>query len=457
MKYIRIKIILLLALFGSAGCDKFVLVDTPDSQLTGSTVFQDRNTANAAMSDIYAKLRDNGLLAGNAIGSSVSLGLYADELIYYGTNDDNNSFLFNNSLLSTTASVSQLWMDSYHQIYSANSVISRCENSEKLSVADKNQFIGEAKFVRAMLHFYLMNLYGEVPYITSTDYEVNRVAPRMSTTLVYQQIIADLKQAVVLLPKDYITADRVRPNRSTASALLARVYLYQGDWANASSTASAVLGNTEYVWEDDIDKIFLKECTTTIWQFSPKLNGNNTDEASVFIFQGGRPPFVGLSPELARSFDDKDLRKSHWVTAVTDGANTYYHANKYKQNVNTGSSMEYSVVFRLAEQYLIRAEARARQADLIGAKEDLNKVRHNAGLLNTTAITAEEIVAAIIQERRFELFTEFGHRFFDLKRNGRLDAVLSTVKPGWNTTDQLWPIPETELLANKNLTPNPGY
>ena len=368
MKNFNIKIALLLVLFSVVGCDDFVNVDVPSSQLTGSIVFEDRATANAAMADIYSKLRDTGLLSGNSIGSGVCLGLYADELTYYGTNEENVFYLFNNSLLANTSVVSQLWNESYHQIYCANAVIAGCQNSTALSTADKNQFIGEATFVRALVHFYLMNLYGDVPYITTTDYEVNRLAMRMPTAEVYNHIIADLDQAVALLPEAYLSADRVRPNRSTASALLARVYLYKGDWAQSSNAASAVLNNTDYVWETDIDKIFLKDCAATIWQFSPKLEGNNADEGATFIFQSGPPPYIGLTSELVNSFANNDLRKTHWIATITDGTDTWYHANKYKQQINTGTSLEYSIVFRLAEQYLIRAEARARQGEKGGVK-----------------------------------------------------------------------------------------
>lgn len=457
MKNFKITLFGLMLLLNLVGCDSFVDVETPNSQLTGVTVFEDRTTANAALIDIYSKLRDTGLLAGNANGSGVCLGLYADELTYYGNTDDNTSFIFNNTMLATTPMASQLWNESYHQIYCANAVIYGCQNSTGLSTTDKNQFIGEATFIRALVHFYLMNLNGDVPYITTTDYEVNRLVSRMPTSEVYNNIIADLQQAIALLPVAYFSPDRVRPNRSTASALLARVFLYNGNWAEASNAASAVLNNAEYVWETDIDKIFLKDCTATIWQFSPKLEGNNADEGSVFVFQTGPPPFVGLSAELYNSFANDDLRKSHWISSVTDGSSTWYHANKYKQNNNTGTSLEYSILFRLAEQYLIRAEARARQGELSNAKQDLDMVRSLAGLPNTTAMTSAEIIAAVQQERRFELFTEHGHRFFDLKRNGALNTVLPIVKLGWNSTDIHWPIPETELLANPNLTQNPGY
>lgn len=457
MKKIKITLLGLFVMLSLMGCDSFVDVETPNSQLTGVTVFEDRTTANAALIAIYAKLRDSGMIAGNANGSGVCLGLYADELTYYGATDDNTSFIFNNTMLATTSIASQLWNESYQQIYSANAVIYGCENSNGLSTADKNQFIGEALFVRALVHSYLVNLYGDVPYITTTDYEVNRLVSRMPTNEVYTNIISDLQQAIALLPEAYVAPERVRPNRSTASALLARVYLYNGNWAEASNAASAVLNDAEYVWETDIDKIFLKDCTATIWQFSPNLVGNNADEGSVFVFQTGPPPFVGLREELYTSFANDDLRKSHWIASVTDGTNTWYHANKYKQNTNTGTSVEYSIVFRLAEQYLIRAEARARQGELSNAKQDLDMVRNLAGLPNTTANTEAEIIEAVQQERRFELFTEYGHRFFDLKRNGTLNTVLPVVKLGWNSTDVHWPIPETELLANPNLTQNSGY
>jgi hypothetical protein len=88
----------------------------------------------------------------------------------------------------------------------------------------------------------------------------------------------------------------------------------------------------------------------------------------------------------------------------------------------------------------------------------LDFVRNNAGLGGTTATTSAAIITAVMEERRFEFFTELGMRFFDLQRSGNLDATLSPVKPGWNTTDGLWPVPQSELLINPNLAPqNAGY
>ena len=451
----RISFLAGIVSFLISGCDSFTEVDLPDSQLTAKAVYQDRTTANAAMVDIYSKIRDGGLLTGSLLGLSSRLGLYADELDLYGGEIN----FYNNALLPSGSEVSELWNSSYNQIYAANAVIAGVENSVSLNTTDKDQLKGEALFVRALLHFYLTNSFGAIPYVGTTDYQQNKAVHRIPENEVYALIKIDLEHAIALLPEDYITEERVRPNKWTAEALLARVNLYMGVWDEASNAASAVLNETGlYSWESDLDKVFLKESTTTIWQLMPKIPGDNTLEAETFSFFSGPPPLSALSSSLMTSFTAGDQRKMHWITAVSDGTDLWYHASKYKAVGNTGSSMEYSIVFRLAEQYLIRAEARAHQGDLIGAKEDLNKIRNAAGLPNTEATTAATIIDAVIAERRLELFTEFGHRFFDLKRIGKLDAVLSPVKAGWNSTDLNFPLPESELLLNPNLAPqNAGY
>ena len=123
-----------------------------------------------------------------------------------------------------------------------------------------------------------------------------------------------------------------------------------------------------------------------------------------------------------------------------------------------GSGNEYSILLRLAEQYLIRAEARLYLGDLDGAKTDLNLIRNRAALPPITTNIEDELKLAIENERRHELFTEQGHRWFDLKRTARANEILGPIKPNWHNTDILLPIPETELNLNPNLQPqNPGY
>ena len=452
-------LLLMLGVFLLQSCDSFVEVDLPNSQLTASGVFEDKATANAAMVNIYAKMRDSGILSGNLSGLSNQMGNYTDELVYYGSVTGKTRNFYNNTLLASNVDVSNWWSTSYNQIYAANAIIEGVTASKALPQGDKKQLTGEALFVRSLLHFYLLNLYGDVPYITTTDYEKNKTASRIPSAELYLHIIKDLESAVSLLPDDYISSDRIRPNRSVAMALLARVYLYNKQWAEAANAASYLLNNIErYSWKPDLNFVFLKESTTTIWQFMPRINGQNTQEGETFIFNAGPPSLTALSVQLLNSFEPGDQRRLLWIKAVSKGTEKWYHANKYKQKSKTASSLEYSIIFRLAEQYLIRSEARAEQGDLIGAKEDLDKVRTTAGLLKTTALSKQEILTAIQQERKVEFFTELGHRFFDLKRANALDPSLSNVKPGWDSTDGLLPLPESELLLNANLKPqNPGY
>lgn len=456
--YIIIRKSIGLFLFAAfVGCDDFVQVALPDSQLASSAVFEDKGTATAALTSVYAKIRDYSILSGAPNGVSHSLGLYADEFTYYGVGSSPTD-LYHNELVSTDPELKELWSTSYNQIYAVNAIIKGVSQSTSLAASDRDVLTGEALFVRALLHFYLVNLYGDVPYISTTDYAVNSKVKRMSVDAVYTHIKKDLNEAVLLLPEAYLKADRTRPNVYVAHALLARVNLYMGLWAEAANEASAVLNQTDLYAMAPLSTTFKKTSTGTLWQLSPESATYNTLEGNTFIFTAGPPPRSALSPALLQSFEANDMRKSSWIKTISSGTSSWSHPNKYKNKQMQGTPDEFSILFRMEEQYLIRAEARARQGELINAKEDLNIIRNHAGLENTTAVTGEEIITAVLNERRHELFTELGHRFFDLKRTGELTAVLSTLKTGWNATDALFPLPNTELLLNANLLPqNPGY
>jgi len=445
-----------LALFTS--CEDFVQADLPDTQLTTPVVFEDKATANAALIAIYAQIRDNGLLSGSPAGLSNQLGLYADELIYYGDIQSVSYNFYNNNLSPSSADLYALWNSSYNQINAANAVLEGARQSESLSHEDRNAIRGEALFIRSLIHFYLAGVYGDIPYIVSTDYQQNRVAEKIPASDVWALAVTDLQEAAMLLPADYTDPERVRPNKFAAKALLSRILLYSERWEEASEEASAVINESIYSLDIPIGEAFLKSSAETIWQLSPALMGSNTLEGSTFLFVSGPPPRVSLSNSLVTSFEPGDLRRENWVGEITDGNLSWYHANKYKLSLQATGAQEYSKIVRLAELYLIRSEARARQGDIIGAGEDLNRVRFRAGLSPTTAASQQELLELVLHERQVELFTEFGHRFFDLKRNARLDDILGTLKPGWDSTDALLPLPATELGLNPGMLPqNPGY
>jgi hypothetical protein len=163
---------------------------------------------------------------------------------------------------------------------------------------------------------------------------------------------------------------------------------------------------------------------------------------------------------LLNGFESGDERKNAWIKSTTINGITYNFPYKYKVRTTAAGApkAEYNMVLRLGEQYLIRAEARARQGNIPGAQSDLNAIRARAGLLNTPAGDKASLLLAIENERRVELFSEWGHRWFDLKRTGRANSILVVEKsPNWQSTDALYPIPQNEIATNPLLTQNAGY
>lgn len=440
------------------GCDDFTETPLPESQLSGPEVFESLPTANAALANTYAKIRDSGIFPGTIQGLSCLLGNYTDELSFYGPPASPVADFYNHSILPANNAVSAMWGASYNQIYTLNALILGVEQSVSITGADRERLLGEAYFLRAFIHFYLTSLFGDIPYITTTDYRDNSTAVKLPRHVVYEHIISDLVQAQQLIPQNYVGNERVRPNFWAVTALLTRVYVYTQQWEKAEASASAVINETTlYVWEPDLEKVFLKDCKGTLWQLHPGTAGNNTSEARTFIFTGS-PVISAISNALLAAFEPTDLRLSKWIGSATAGGSTFYYPFKYKKNGNTGSSQEYSVVMRLEEQFLLRAEARVQTGNLEGARTDLDHTRLRAGLLPSDAQTAETLLEEIFAERQREFFTEYGHRWFDLVRTGKATEILQPLKPGWRSAGLLLPLPSTELTLNSGLLPqNLGY
>jgi starch-binding outer membrane protein, SusD/RagB family len=457
LKYITV----LLSLVLLSSCDDFVEIDPPKDQIINETVFTNDGAAISAIRGIYSQMiREDGFSNGGRGSLTYRAGLSADELVYHAALEEYIEF-FNNSLLPTNSGVNNsFWNKPYKFIYHVNSILEGLSRSTLITDKVKEQVEGEAKFIRAFCYFYLANLFGDVPLILTTDYRTNRNAYRTPNSQVYQQIISDLLDAQSKLALDYSYSNnqRVQPNRWAALALLARTYLYVNDWPRAETIASEIIDNhTAFSLVNDLNSVFLKNSSEAIWQLLPLSSSFNTHEGSAFIITGV-PVEVSLSNELLESFEIGDERKTNWVKSFSSDDLTYYYPFKYKIRTGINPLNEYSMVLRLAEQYLIRAEARTQLDNISGAQEDVNKIRNRAGLLNTEADTQEELLLAIEQERRIEFFAEWGHRWLDLKRMNRADAILGTVKSNWQSTDLLYPIPQTEIDNAPNLKPqNLGY
>jgi len=440
-------------------CNKLISVpDNAAGQIVTSQVFSDSVNATGGVlvlytspalttwnPDEYAGLGADELLSNK--GDATSVGYYTDSLV--------------------SASNNSIWSGFYGQysIYSANAALEGLAASKLLSTSLRNQLEGECKFMRAFYYFYLVNFFGDVPYVTASDYHVNQLMPRAAVSDVYKNIQQDLLQSRQQMAPAYPSAGRQRPNRYTADALLARLYLYQRQWSNAGARCDSILNSGLYALVTNLDNVFLDQSQEAIWQIgshSPYYSRIAPSSGSPYLpfFTFGAPTY-SLSPFLVQAFDSGDLRKSHWVGTVNIRGTTYTYPYKYKNGLfsNPNNTTEDLMVIRLAEIYLIRAEARAQQGDLAGAMQDVNVVRGRAGLGAATAGSLTEAMGAILHERQTELFTEWGHRWFDLKRTDSINAVLGREKPWWPADGHaaLYPIPYKELLYNPNLTQNPGY
>jgi len=449
-QYIR-----LFAAVTSIGCNKLVDVDPPTDRIERALVFTSDATAVSAMSGVYAQMiRSNMQYASSA--TTIYAGLSSDELYPTTSVATTDEYFLNNLTAGNGTLRTNVWIPAYQVIFQCNNIIEGLQVSTDVSAALSRQLEGEAKFIRAFTHFYLVNFFGDVPLVITTDYKETSKLPREQTSKVYDQIVKDLSEARTLLAAGYPSANRVRVNSKAASALLARVYMYMGEWQKAADESSNVISDPTYAMVNVLNNVFLINSTETIWQLMPTSTTTNTWEGNTFIPAASTAPAYGLTTSLVNAFPAADARKSNWTKSVVVGTTTHYYPNKYK--VKTATTLtEYYVVLRLAEQYLIRAEAYAYLNKITEAKNDLNVIRARATLAATAANDQNSLLAAIEKERQLELFAEWGHRWFDLKRTGRTTAVLGPLKAGWVATDTLYPIPQIEINRNPLLNQNPGY
>ena len=437
-------------------CEDFVDIDPPLTGLVSETVFADDINAASAVSGIYSRMVESSTTIFTGSQSiTVFSGRTSDEFLNHSAIPQFIEFSSNDIVVDNGFN-GFLWNEFYQFVYSSNGVIEGLEDSNSVTDSLSTQWQGEARFIRAWCYFYLVNLYGAVPIALSTDFELNSTLSRTSSELVYEQIVRDLLDAREQLGESYPSDQKIRPNKAVATALLARVYLYREDWAEAEMEATSLIEDGRYSLEADLENVFLSSSNEAIWQLQSIVPGIGSTEATTFILLR-TPRDVSLNPDFVTSFEDSDIREDVWIGTLESQGNTFLYPFKYKSRLADVSN-EYLTVFRLAEMYLIRAEARARQNNISGAQEDINVIRTRAQLPATTASDLASLLSAIELERKHELFTELGHRWFDLKRTGRATEVLQPIKPEWQVTDELWPVPLGEFLNNPNLgEQNQGY
>ncbi|TDN80596.1 SusD-like starch-binding protein associating with outer membrane [Salegentibacter sp. 24] len=456
-------ILLVACLFYS--CEEMVDLDPPANQLVRQEVFKSEATVESAMTGIYYQLFQLEYSNGGRSSITTMAGLSADNIQTISTGNVSRMQFQEHEIDPDNIENLSIWSSAYNMIYAVNSFLEGLQNADNLEQSFKNQMEGQARFVRAFTYFYLTNLYGDVPLILKTDYRENQLASRTSQIDIYDQILADLIMAEEQVPEEYWNTERTSINKQVVRAFLSRVYLYSENWQEAEKFSSLVINDTgNYGLLEDLDEVFLANSAEAIWQISPIGAGGLSTQTNEGNFQIIDPIFsffaaIKLEEPFIAEFDSIDKRFQNWV-GYNEALDAHY-VHKYKVRLSNQFPIEeYSMVLRLGEQYLIRAESRLEQGDLAGALQDVDEIRLRSGLQPFAEIKPEisemELFEEILLQRRKELFSEWGHRWFDLKRTGQAGQVLGE-DPSWNTTDLLYPIPESERKKNPNLTQNEGY
>jgi len=476
---INIKILVVTFIFiTSSSCEKYLEIPLPTNSLSAESALGSLSVIDGMMNQMYITFVDN--VAIPTTGSRT-----AEALCDNGFNPTGTYLVeFQTNNITTNSSLFLNWSSIYRAVYLANTMIDVLPDANAVGLTQtiKDSYTAAALTVRAMAYFQLVRCWGDVPLILNTDVEECKLKGRTSKTEVYAQIEADLKRAITLLPPT-LGAKYYINNKFIPEAILANVFLTQGKWSEAEASATTVISSGKFQLVN-VSDVFLQNSAETVmatgYTYYPndKVLKSAFPGAAVILPAGSSKVFLEntttpLSENLLNSFESGDLRRTNWT--ITSNAGGYVNplnrvfAYKYKYNpvfeptvIIPAGKEEDQKFIRLAELYLIRAEARASKStpDLIGAASDLNMIRNRAGLANTNATTKTDLIEAIIRERRVELFFENFSRWFDLVRTNKADAVYSSIPykaTNWKPHMKLFPIPVAEISYNPNLQQNPGY
>ncbi|HSK19291.1 MAG TPA: RagB/SusD family nutrient uptake outer membrane protein [Longimicrobiales bacterium] len=425
-----------------AACDS-PLDTNPTASIDAETALSTPRGIELGLNGAYRSLQPGDLYGVNLM---VYPDMYADNLDFTGTFQTDREVAQRN-INATNGAVLDMWEEMYDGINRTNNILDAIPNVGALSSSEAAQYRGEALFIRSLHYSLLAGYFGDVPIVTEPSRGVGEesLVSRSPVAEVYAMIIADLEEAATLLAPGHVAG---RATADAANALLARVYLETGAYAQARDKATLLIESGEYSLPADYATVFrTNNSSESIFELQYSINNSNSQAFWFYTPDlGGR---WGYSPtaDLYAAFEPGDERLD--VTIGIDAGDRY--GNKYEKIENGDDNI---VVLRLAEMYLIRAEANARlNAAPAVVRADIDEVRNRAGLpdLPTTVDTQQELFDAILQERRVELAFE-GLRFFDLRRLGVATTLLQIP-----ATHLLWPIPQAERDVNTALTQNDGY
>lgn len=382
----------------------------------------------------------------------------ADHVRYNGTFGDYREF-GTKQITTTNGDVSGYWASIYSTVYVANFILERLPNLSGVSTTTRKVLLAEARFLRGLANFYGANTYGDIPKVTTTDQTTNRTIATSPKAAILASVLEDYQAALTDLPEEQ-TEGAAYVIKNTVRAALARYYLYQKDWAKAEQFASQVIDSKVYTLEADYKTIvynnFPKESIFEVGYTT--ADGNSITLNNLLVTRREMTPSDQLIALLTSAESGTRVATISFESANQRGTDNGWTVRKYGTATDGNSNV---VVFRLAEMYLIRAEARTQQGKLAGtngAVADLNVLRARAKAPNVTATTQADLLLTVERERQYELSFE-GHRWYDLVRTGRAQAVMSAFSANWNVRYERWPIPQGEIQRNPSLkgAQNPGY
>lgn len=476
LKYIFLSLVLI----SFVACDDALELE-PEQSLSTDAAFADEKTSLASLVGVYSLAQDLEVFGGL---SAVISELQADNMNFVGsfpTLQDVKNYV----TLADNGSVRTLWQDNYSVILGANAIIQNVPKVEDVGFTDaeRKQFIGEAKFMRALVYFNLVNLFGQpfnvsngntpgVPLVLTPDLLDGKPAAkpaRNTVAEVYAQIEKDLTEALADVPNNYATADqtRGRATKGAVNGLLSRLYLYKGDWAKVLTTTDAILAN-KTLYNLAADYTFY-DGNTTEDVFSIQMTATDNSRTGTGGWagyhlpaaRGGRGDAPYSADLLAAYNQTTDKRFTALTLKGTDaasGAATF--TTKFKDGV---TNTDNGPIIRVTEIVLNRAEALMKSTNTVNADAILllNQLILRAGLPAVSAADfadANAFLNRILLERRKELAFE-GHRRMDLLRNGlplRSSGPQAAIsKPG--DSKVVLPIPQRDIDLGASLPQNAGY
>jgi len=444
--YSRFAVPLLIVL-SVISCKKYVEVPPPSDKVTSKAVFANASSISSAMTGLYEFSFGSEGYSNNyaGAGADVLLALASDDAV--SGNIAFNQF-YTNTYPLFDYNVAPMWSAPYQVFGRVNSFIEGVSGASVITDAMKLSYIAQARLMRAYYYSLLSTLYGDVPLALNADFNTNAFLPRAPRALVDSAIIVDLLYARDHLPPGQ-GSDKYTFNQHTANALLARMYGYKKNWPAEEAAASAVISSGHYSLVTDLSTAFDRGNSEAIYQ-SP--NKGTWHDGLVTVAYSTSFYISTMTPSLVNTFEAGDLRLTHWISF--DGTNYAY--NKY---VIAPANPQEQVLIRLADVILLRAEARAEQNKLHDAIDDLNSIRHRAGVPDLPyTLTGDQVIQAMRDERRKEFFAEGITRWSDLSRWGVLQSTMAAAKPAtWTAKAEFLPIMQDQLSLNPHLTQSPGY